>query len=57
MLIRALTRRHDPQQLTDYWYYTHRSWEFDLILSNPDSVRLYQLAFAKYAAQVGCQDH
>ena len=42
------------QQLTDYWYYTHRRWEFDLILSNPDSARLYRLPFAKYATQVGC---
>ena len=45
------------QQLTDYWYYIHRRWEFDLLLSNPDAARLYPLPFAKYAAQVGCQDH
>jgi hypothetical protein len=45
------------QQLIDYWYYTHRRWEFDLILSNPDSARLYRLPFARYAAQVGCQNH
>jgi hypothetical protein len=45
------------QQLTDYWYYIHRKWEFDLLLSNPDAARLYRLPFAKYAAQVGCQDH
>ncbi len=45
------------QQLTDYWYYTHHRWEFDLPLSNPDAARLYQLPFAKYAAQIGCQDH
>jgi len=45
------------QQLTDYWYYIHRRWEFDLLLSNPDAARLYRLPFAKYAAQVGCQDH
>jgi hypothetical protein len=44
------------QQLTDYWYYTHRRWEFDLLLSNPDAARLYRLPFAKYAARVGCQD-
>jgi hypothetical protein len=45
------------QQLTDYWYYTRHRWEFDLPLSNPDAARLYRLPFAKYAAQVGCQDH
>jgi hypothetical protein len=45
------------QQLTDYWYYTHHRWEFDLPLSNPDAARLYPLPFAKYAARVGCQDH
>lgn len=45
------------QQLTDYWYYTRRRWTFDLLLSNPDAARLYRLPFAKYAAQVGCQDH
>jgi hypothetical protein len=45
------------QQLTDYWYYTRRRWEFDLLLSNPDAARLYRLPFAQYAAQVGCQDH
>ncbi len=45
------------QQLTDHWFYTHRRWEFDLILSNPDAARLYRLPFAKYAAQVGCQTH
>jgi len=45
------------QQLTDYWYYTRRRWTFDLLLSNPDAARLYRLPFARYAAQVGCQDH
>ncbi len=44
------------QQLTDYWYYIHRRWEFDLLLSNPGAARLYRLPFVKYAAQVGCQD-
>src|SRR6266581_1941579 len=44
------------QQLTDYWYYIHHRWEFDLPLSNPGAARLYRLPFAKYAAQVGCQD-
>jgi hypothetical protein len=45
------------QQLTDRWYYLHHRWEFDLLLSNPGAARLYRLPFAKYAAQVGCQDH
>lgn len=45
------------QQLTDYWFYTGRRWEFDLVLSNPDAARLYRLPFAKYAAQVGCRYH
>jgi len=45
------------QQLTDYWYYIHRRWKFDLLLSNPDAARLYRLPFAKYAAQTGCTDH
>ncbi len=45
------------QQLTDYWYYFHRRWKFDLLLSNPDAARRYRLPFAKYAAQVGCADH
>ena len=44
------------QQLTDYWYYIHHRWEFDLPLSNPGAARLYRLPFAKYAAQVGCQN-
>jgi hypothetical protein len=45
------------QQLTDYWYYIHQRWEFDLLLSNPGAARLYRLPFAKYAAQAGCPDH
>jgi hypothetical protein len=45
------------QQFTDYWYYTRRRWQFDLLLSNPDAARQYRLPFAKYAAQTGCQDH
>jgi hypothetical protein len=45
------------QQLTDYWHYTRRRWQFDLLLSNPGAARLYRLPFARYAAQIGCQDH
>lgn len=42
------------QQLTDYWSYAHRRWVFDLVLSNPDAVRLYRMSPAQYAAAVGC---
>jgi hypothetical protein len=45
------------QQFTDYWFYTSRRWEFDLILSNPDAAQLYRLPFAKYAAAIGCNTH
>jgi hypothetical protein len=42
------------QQLTDYWFYEHRRWVFDLVLSNPDSVKLYRMTPAKYVAALGC---
>ena len=42
------------QQLTDYWFYVHRRWVFDLVLSNPDAVRLYRMSPQQYAAAVGC---
>lgn len=42
------------QQLTDYWYYVHGRWEFDLVLSNPDAVKLYRLSPQRYARAVGC---
>lgn len=42
------------QQLTDYWFYVHRRWVFDLVLSNPDAVRLYRMPAPQYAAAVGC---
>ncbi len=42
------------QQLTDYWFYVHRRWVFDLVLSNPDAVELYRMSPGKYAAAVGC---
>ena len=44
------------QQLTDYWFYVHRRWVFDLVLSNPDSVRLYRMTPQQYATAVGCSD-
>lgn len=42
------------QQLTDYWFYVHRRWVFDLVLSNPDAVKLYRMSPARYASAVGC---
>lgn len=42
------------QQLTDYWFYMHRRWVFDLVLSNPDAVRLYRMTPSQYVAAVGC---
>lgn len=44
----------DGQRLTDYWFYVHRRWVFDLVLSNPDSVRLYRMTPQHYAAATGC---
>jgi len=45
------------QQFTDYWFYTHSRWGFDLLLSNPAAARLYRLPAAQYAAAVGCTGH
>src|SRR6516164_10193707 len=42
------------QQLTDYWFYVHRRWVFDLLLSNPSSVRLYRMSPQRYVAFLGC---
>ena len=42
------------QQLTDYWSYVHRRWVFDLVLSNPDAVKLYRMSPQQYVAAVGC---
>ena len=41
------------QQLTDYWFYVHRRWAFDLVPGNPDAVRLYRMSAQRYAAAVG----
>lgn len=41
-------------RLTDYWFYAGGRWVFDLVLSNPDAVRLYKLPPRQYAAAVGC---
>jgi len=42
------------QQLTDYWFYVHRRWLFDLVLSNPGAVKLYRMTPAQYVAYLGC---
>jgi hypothetical protein len=42
------------QQLTDYWFYVHRRWVFDLVLSNPGAVKLYRMSPQQYVAAVGC---
>ena len=42
------------QQLTDYWFYAHGRWVFDLVLSNPDAVKLYRMSPQQYVAALGC---
>jgi hypothetical protein len=42
------------QQLTDYWFYVHHRWVFDLMLSNPDAVKLYRMSPSQYVTAVGC---
>jgi hypothetical protein len=42
------------QQLTDYWFYLHCRWVFDLVLSNPDAVKLYRMSPRQYVVAVGC---
>ena len=42
------------QQLTDYWFYVHRRWVFDLVLSNPGAVKLYGMTPSQYAVALGC---
>jgi hypothetical protein len=42
------------QQLTDYWFYVRRRWVFDLVLSNPQSVRLYRMPTHQYLSYLGC---
>ena len=44
----------DGEQLTDYWFYVRHRWVFDLVLSNPDAVRLYRMSPSQYVAAVGC---
>ena len=42
------------QQLTDYWFYVHRRWVFDLVLSNPGAVKLYRMTPQQYRTALGC---
>ena len=42
------------QRLTDYWFYVDHRWVFDIVLSNPGSVRLYRMTPRQYAAATGC---
>jgi hypothetical protein len=42
------------QQLTDYWFYARRRWVFDLVLSNPNAVKLYRMSPQQYVAALGC---
>jgi hypothetical protein len=41
-------------QFHDYWFYVHGRWVFDLLLSNPNSVKLYKLTPQQYATATGC---
>jgi hypothetical protein len=41
-------------RLHDYWFYVDGRWVFDLLLSNPDSVRLYKLSPRQYLAELNC---
>ncbi len=44
----------DGQQLTDWWYFVHRRFVFDLARSNPSAVSLYRDSPAQYMKQTGC---
>ena len=44
----------DGQQFTDWWYYVHGRFVFDLLKSNPSAVPLYEAPAAQYAKDVGC---
>ena len=37
----------------DYWFYVHHRWAFDLVLSNPDAVKLYRMSPSQYVAALG----
>jgi hypothetical protein len=42
------------QQLTDYWFYAHRRWVLDLVLSNPGAVKLSRMSPQQYVKALGC---
>lgn len=44
----------DDSKFVDSWFYLQGRWEFDLVTSNPDAVKLYELPFAGYALKLGC---
>lgn len=44
----------DGTRFTDYWYYVHGRFVFDLPKSNPSAVALYRLSPAQYAKRTGC---
>jgi hypothetical protein len=44
----------DGQQFTDYWFYVRPRWVFDLVLSNPQSARLYRMPTRQYLSYLGC---
>ena len=44
----------DGQQFTDWWYYVHGRFVFDLAKSNPSAVALYRASPAQYAKETGC---
>ena len=44
----------DELRFVDYWRYRAGHWEFDLIRSNPDAVRLYRMNPQAYASAVAC---
>jgi hypothetical protein len=44
----------DGQEFTDWWYYVHGRFVFDLPKSNPSAVALYKASPAQYAKETGC---
>lgn len=44
----------DGQQFTDWWYYVHGRFVFDLPKSNPSAVALYKASPAQYVKEMGC---
>lgn len=41
-------------KFTGHWYYVKGRWVFDLLNSNPEAVRLYELSDTAYSAQIDC---